>query len=239
MATFPCSAPRTKTTANQSNLWISRMPKPDTTEAWPRPLTSHWHHGSVVTSRLNQSSSSGWEWVELWVLRDDVITEAFIFLLVWFSLCHFLSCYCTTLITEYLYSITALFCLYVHVLCIQFIYLLPSFFSSVLTYIAPFVTLLSSLMSFVPFCISSFPSLPPSVMSLWCLIKRVNEAGGISWAIVSVDVLISDWSLQGQYKFKRKIREKRGGGWFIKSHSCVSLPAAWTHHDNNKISLHI
>ncbi|XP_030254828.1 chondrolectin [Sparus aurata] len=27
------SAPRTKTTANQSNLWISRTPKPDTTEA--------------------------------------------------------------------------------------------------------------------------------------------------------------------------------------------------------------
>lgn len=56
MATFPCSAPRTKTTANQSNLWISRTPKPDTTEAWPRPLTSHWRHGSVITSRLNQSS---------------------------------------------------------------------------------------------------------------------------------------------------------------------------------------
>lgn len=191
MATFPCSAPRTKTTANQSNLWISRTPKPDTTEAWPRPLTSHWRHGSVITSRLNQSSIfrmgvGGALSSQRWCHHRDFYFFIGLIQLVslpvrllhysdyWVFVLH----YCTTLITEYLYSITVLLCLYVHLLYIQFIHLLPSFFSSVLTYIAPFppsflslsppfFSLLSSLMSFVPFCTSSFPSLPPSVMSLF------------------------------------------------------------------------
>lgn len=191
MATFPCSAPRTKTTANQSNLWISRTPKPDTTEAWPRPLTSHWRHGSVITSRLNQSSIfrmgvGGALSSQRWCHHRDFYFFIGLIQLVSFPvrLLHysdywvFVLHYCTTLITEYLYSITVLLCLYVHLLYIQFIHLLPSFFSSVLTYIAPFppsflslsppfFSLLSSLMSFVPFCTSSFPSLPPSVMSLF------------------------------------------------------------------------
>lgn len=205
MATFPCSAPRTKTTANQSNLWISRTPKPDTTEAWPRPLTSHWRHGSVITSRLNQSSIfrmgvGGALSSQRWCHHRDFYFFIGLIQLVSFPvrLLHysdywvFVLHYCTTLITEYLYSITVLLwllsicnpllyysvCMFIYCTYSLYTSFLPSFFSSVLTYIAPFppsflslsppfFSLLSSLMSFVPFCTSSFPSLPPSVMSLF------------------------------------------------------------------------
>lgn len=264
MATFPCSAPRTKTTANQSNLWISRTPKPDTTEAWPRPLTSHWRHGSVITSRLNQSSIfrmgvGGALSSQRWCHHRDFYFFIGLIQLVslpvrllhysdyWVFVLH----YCTTLITEYLYSITVLLCLYVHLLYIQFIHLLPSFLLFICPYLYrsfsflfPFLIssiLLSSLLSYVLCSLLYFLlSFPASFryVSLWCLIKRVNEAGGISWAIVSADVLISDWSLQGWCYFKRKIREKREGGWFIKSFMCESACCMNTHNDN-KISLHI
>lgn len=182
MATFPCSAPRTKTTANQSNLWISRTPKPDTTEAWPRPLTSHWRHGSVITSRLNQSSIfrmgvGGALSSQRWCHHRDFYFFIGLIQLVslpvrllhysdyWVFVLH----YCTTLITEYLYSITVLLCLYVHLLYIQFIHLLPSFLPSF--HLSLLISLLFLLLSF-PYLLHSslfspllcplFPSvLPP------------------------------------------------------------------------------
>lgn len=181
MATFPCSAPRTKTTANQSNLWISRTPKPDTTEAWPRPLTSHWRHGSVITSRLNQSSIfrmgvGGALSSQRWCHHRDFYF--FIGLIQLVSLPVRLLHYSDYWVFVLHYCATLSVCSFtVHTVYTPPSFL-PSFFSSVLTYIAPFppsflslsppfFSLLSSLMSFVPFCTSSFPSLPPSVMSLF------------------------------------------------------------------------
>lgn len=192
MATFPCSAPRTKTTANQSNLWISRTPKPDTTEAWPRPLTSHWRHGSVITSRLNQSSIfrmgvGGALSSQRWCHHRDFYFFIGLIQLVslpvrllhysdyWVFVLH----YCTTLITEYLYSITVLLwllsicnpllyysvCMFIYCTYSLYTSFLPSFHLSLL------ISLLFLLLSF-PYLLHSslfspllcplFPSvLPP------------------------------------------------------------------------------
>ncbi len=94
----PRSSPRTKTAINQSNLWISRTPKPDSMEVWRGDITltsqQHQHivgggmtslHGS--TNHLHHTDKQCGVGGALRGRRchDDVITEAFIFYFSWSS----------------------------------------------------------------------------------------------------------------------------------------------------------
>lgn len=139
-------------------------------------LTSRQCHHFATQPIINLQDGSGWSFE-----FSEMMSSQRLLFFYWSDSACVITCPVTALLrllsvcTPLLYYSVCMFIYCTYSLYTSF---LPSFFSSVLTYMAPFppsflslsppfFSLLSSLMSFVPFCTSSFPSLPPSVMSLF------------------------------------------------------------------------